>query len=71
MVGHFRECPRYQFELIEYSEAAFMTYFDEVTRVLTERRVEATLPILTKLRRSFIPLVPVQQEATRLSLGIT
>lgn len=56
----FRECLEYQSELREYDTGVFMTYFDKVTLVLTERGVDAIFLILTELRGSMIPSKPIQ-----------
>lgn len=47
-----------------------MIYFDKVTWALTERRVEAALPVLVELRGSLILSELIQQEATGPSLDV-
>lgn len=47
-----------------------MTSFEEVTRALTEKRVDVTLPILAKVKGSLIPSNPIPLKAPEPSSSI-
>lgn len=51
---HYKECMEYYGELAEYDARTFITYFDEVTWVMTERGMDVVLPILVELKKSLV-----------------
>lgn len=58
VVKRYKKCPEYHNEFGEYGTRAFMTCFDEVTRAMIKRGVDATLLVLVELKKSLIPSEP-------------
>lgn len=69
-VESFKRGSKHRSELVEHGASAFMTYFEEVSQAFTEKGVEATTPVLAKLKRALIPLKSTPQEAPRPSLNV-
>lgn len=70
VVEHYKECPEYHSEFAEYIVGDFLACFDEVTRMMIQKGVDTTLPVLAELRSSFALLKPSCQEAVRLSSSV-
>lgn len=70
MVEHYKEYPEYHSELEEYGTRAFLNCFDEVTHVISEKGLDATLPIIAELKSSLVHLEPAQKKIIGPSLGV-
>lgn len=67
----YKECPKYHSKLRDYVARAYLICLDEVTQVVTKKRVKVVVPILSELRRSLFQTKHTYQETVGPSLDAT
>lgn len=70
VMEYFKKSSKYHGKLREYAVRDFLTYFNEVTCVMTKKGLDITLLVLVEPMRSLVLSKLTQYEATRLRLGI-
>lgn len=53
IVQHFRDSVEYLDKLTKYSTTAYMEFINDMIKLMTERGIEAVIPILAEARASF------------------